>query len=161
MSTVWSRLRTRRRGQDPLDVESPPQVDRLLDSARAPATSAELAREDEAVILFHRAHLDRATTAKRDDMSPTPSARTGLKAAVVSAGAVLLLSTGAAFAATGHAPWQAVHAPAGDRSTASDDTPSEDGTPSTGPAASGFRGLCRAYLSGHKTVHGRAIQSPP
>src|SRR3954447_26051617 len=161
MSTVWSRFRTRRRGQQSLDGASSPQVDRLLDSARAPATPPELAREDEAVILFHRAHLDRATAPRRDDVRATPSARTGVKAAVVSAGAVLLLSSGVAFAATGHAPWQAVHAPAGDRSTASDDTPSEDGTPSTGPAASGFRGLCRAYLSGHKTVHGRAIQSPP
>ena len=43
-------------------------------------------------------------------MRPTPSARTGVKAAVVSAGAVLLLSSGVAFAATGHAPWQAAEA---------------------------------------------------
>src|SRR3954452_17674560 len=131
MSTVWRRLRTRRRGQDPLDVESPPQVDRLLDSARAPATSAELAREDEAVILFHRAHLDRATTAKRDDMSPTPSARTGVKAAVVSAGAVLLLSAVAAFAATGHAPWQAAEAPPRGHTTAASGPPPHhrSGTP--------------------------------
>ena len=79
MSTVWSRFRTRRRGQQPLDSASSPQVDRLLDSARAPATPPELAREDEAVMLFHRAHLDRATASRRDDMRATPSARTGVK----------------------------------------------------------------------------------
>ena len=93
-------------------------------------------------------------------MRATPSARTGVKAAIVSAGAVLLLSSGVAFAATGHTPWHAGQAPVGERSTASSDAPSDDGTPSTGPAAAGFRGLCRAYLSGNKAVHGQALQSP-
>ena len=35
------------------------------------------------------------------------STRTGLKAAFGAAAAVALLSTGAAFAASGHAPWSA------------------------------------------------------
>ncbi len=160
MSTVWSRFRTRRRGQQPLDTASSPQVDRLLDSARAPATPPELAREDEVVMLFHRAHLDRATAPRRDDVRPTPSARTGVKAAVVSAGAVLLLSSGVAFAASGHTPWQAAETSAGAGTTATSATSTDDGTPTTGPSTHAFRGLCRAYLSGNKTVHGRALQSP-
>src|SRR6478672_7486795 len=159
MSAVWSRFRTRRRGQQPLDTASSPQVDRLLDSARAPATPPELAREDEVVMLFHRAHLDRATASRTADMRPAPSARTGLKAAIASAGAVLLLSSGVAFAATGHAPWQAPETPAGIQTSTSAGA-SDDGTPTTGPAAQAFRGLCRAYLSGNKAVRGQALQSP-
>ena len=91
-------------------------------------------------------------------MRPTPSARTGVKAAVVSAGAVLLLSSGVAFAASGHTPWQAAETSAGAGTTATSAT-SPDGTPTTGPATHAFRGLCRAYLSGNKTVHGRALRA--
>src|SRR5580765_3441353 len=160
MSTVWNRFRTRRRGQRPLDTASSPQVDRLLDSARAPATPPELAREDEAVTMFHRAHLDRVAASRRGDTRATPSARTGFKAAVVSAGAVLLLSSGVAFAATGHTPWQAPEARAGAHIAVTSDAPSDGGTPTTDPHTHGFRGLCHAYLSGDKAIHGRALQSP-
>jgi hypothetical protein len=111
-------------------------------------------------MLFHRAHLDRATASRRDDMRPAPSARTGLKAAAVSAGAVLLLSSGMAFAATGHAPWQTADSAVGARTTDSSVTSTDEGTPTTGPAAHAFPGLCRAYLSGNKAVHGSALQSP-
>jgi hypothetical protein len=92
-------------------------------------------------------------------MRPAPSARTGLKAAAVSAGAVLLLSSGVAFAATGHAPWQAADTTVGARTTGTSVTSSDEGTATTGPAAHAFPGLCRAYLSGNKAVHGRALQS--
>ncbi|MGA8248478.1 MAG: hypothetical protein WB797_16350, partial [Nocardioides sp.] len=91
-------------------------------------------------------------------MSPAPSPRTGVKAAIVSAGAVLLLSSGVAFAATGHAPWSAGGAAAGGRTTS--DSTSESGGPTTGPDTQAYRGLCRAFLSGNKAVHGHALQSP-
>jgi len=93
-------------------------------------------------------------------MKPTPSARTGLKAAVVSAGAVLLLSSGVEFAATGHVPWQAPATPAGAQTSASSDQPTDVGTTTTGPATQAFRGLCRAYLYGNKALRGQALQSP-
>src|SRR3954464_3469178 len=159
MSTIWNRFRARRRGQQPVGTASR-QVDKLLGSARAPATPPELTREDEAVMLFHRAHLDRSSAPRRDEMRATPSARTGIKAAAVSAGAVLLLSSGVAFAATGRAPWQAPDAAAGAHTTSASDTPSHAGTPARGPGSTAFRGLCRAYLSGNKAVQGRALQSP-
>ncbi len=92
-------------------------------------------------------------------MSPARSTRTGVKAAVVSAGAVLLLSSGVAFAATGHAPWNVIGAAGGGRTTSSDGA-TDSGTPSSGPHAQAFHGLCRAYLSGNKAVHGHALQSP-
>ena len=93
-------------------------------------------------------------------MRATPSARTGVKAAVVSAGAVVLLSSGVAVAATGHAPWQATDAPAAAGTTTASDAPADDGTATGTPATQGFRGLCRAYLSGNKAVHGQALRSP-
>src|SRR3954470_7595450 len=133
MSTIWNRFRARRRGQQPVGTASR-QVDKLLGSARAPATPPELAREDEAVMLFHRAHLDRASASRRHDTRAARSLRTGAKAALASAGAVLLLSSGMAFAATGHGLWHGSGAAAGARTTAASDTPSDDSTPTAGPA---------------------------
>jgi hypothetical protein len=106
-------------------------------------------------------------------MHVAPSARTGLKAAVAAAGAVGLLSTGVAFAASGHAPWShASAAPAESTSTdAADPThpthpahpsggPSDGSSHSTGPNAHGYVGLCRAYTVGKKSEHGGALESP-
>ena len=106
-------------------------------------------------------------------MTVSRSARTGLKAAMAAAGAVGLLSTGVAFAASGHAPWSAAPA-ASDASThavdpthpthpthstdPSDDPSDDSGT--AGPDAHAFGGLCRAYEAGNKADHGRALQSP-
>ena len=70
------------------------------------------------------------------------------------------MSSGVAFAATGHTPWQAPEAPAGAHIAVTSDAPSDGGTPTTDPHTHGFRGLCHAYLSGNKAIHGRALQSP-
>ena len=100
------------------------------------------------------------------------AARTGLKAALASAVAVALLSTGAAFAASGHAPWS--HAPASATAATSDHTtpthptppaesePTDDPSESAGdgPDAQAMWGLCRAYLAGAKADHGQALSSP-
>ncbi|HEY3530213.1 MAG TPA: hypothetical protein VGK78_13795 [Nocardioides sp.] len=100
-------------------------------------------------------------------MSPT---RPALKAAIAAAGAVGLLSTGVAFAASDHAPWS--NATAGAASThAADPTlpthpthatgaPSDDSSESTGPNVRALGGLCRAYASGNKTEKGKALESP-
>jgi hypothetical protein len=110
-------------------------------------------------------------------MSPAPSARTGLKAALASAGAVALLSSGVAMAASGHAPWSpdtVRHAGGAASSHTADPShpahPTHPAHPSGGPvdgssAASGpnehaFGGLCRAYTSGNKAEHGKALESP-
>src|SRR4051812_2935087 len=104
--SAWKMVRAHRREGDLGGERStPPRVDRLLDAARAPGTSSELAREDEATMHFHRAHLERVHTARAESSMSTPSRRAGLKAALASAAVVALMSTGAAFAASGHAPW--------------------------------------------------------
>jgi hypothetical protein len=178
--SAWKQMRAHRREGD-LDGgrSTPPRVDRLLDSARAPGTSRELAREDDATMLFHRAHLERVHTARRESTMPIASPRTGLKAAIASAGAVLLMSTGVAFAASGHAPWSGAQAsgrpttipshshPTDDPSETSVDDPSESGDPtapgdtgSAAPDAHAYPGLCRAYAAGQKTEHGAALSSP-
>src|SRR4051812_46620618 len=104
--SAWKRIRAHRH-EASLDGgrSTPPRVDRLLDSARAPGMSRELTREDEATLHFHRAHLERVHTTREATRMPTPSSRAGLKAAIASAAVVALMSTGAAFAASGHAPW--------------------------------------------------------
>src|SRR3954447_17712153 len=103
--SAWKSIRTHRREGDLGGGRStPPRVDRLLDAARAPGSSRELNREDDATVHFHRAHLERVTTTREATMPPH-SPRAGLKAAIASAGVVALMSTGAAFAASGHAPW--------------------------------------------------------
>jgi hypothetical protein len=153
-------------------LTSRPEIERLLDAARAPAGPRELAGEHAAIDLFARARLVDITAAGREDMKATRSARTGLKAAVAAAGAVGLLSTGVAFAASGHAPWSQLSAASGSSTHAADPTrpthpthrtggPTDDESQSTGPNAHAFGGLCRAYSSGNKTEHGKALESPP
>jgi hypothetical protein len=102
------------------------------------------------------------------------STRTGLKASLAAAGAVALMSTGVAFAAGGHAPWSTTSAGAAASTHAVDpthpthpthsadpsDDPSDDSSQSTGPNENAFGGLCRAYVSGSKTEHGQALESP-
>jgi len=107
-----------------------------------------------------------------------PSPRAGLKAALASAGVVALMSTGAAFAASGHAPWSPAAAgrptaipshshPTDDPSETATGEPSESDDPSapgsdgtTGPDAHALPGLCRAYAAGQKADHGDALSSP-
>jgi hypothetical protein len=151
-------------------LTSRPEVGRLLDAASAPASPRELAGEHAAVDAFHRARLVNSIQPGREDMRATKTARTGLKAAIAAAGAVGLLSTGVAFAASGHAPWSGLTEGAAASSHAADpshpthpshpsDDPS-DGPESTGPNSHAFGGLCRAYASGNKTEHGKALESP-
>ena len=107
-------------------------------------------------------------------MPVTRSARTGVKAAVAAAGAVALLSTGVAFAATGHSPLSGL---SGASTQAADpshpDTPhasrtpdppaggpSDDSSHATGPNTHAFKGLCTAYAAGNKAEHGKAWASP-
>ncbi len=154
-------------------LTSRPEVERLLNAATAAASPRELAGEDAAVDAFHRARLvSLSSTLGSREMSPTRSARTGLKAAIAAAGAVGLLSTGVAFAASGHAPWSGGHAAAASTHAvepthpthpthpAESGDPSDGTSQSTGPNAHAFPGLCRAYVSGNKTEHGQALASP-
>jgi hypothetical protein len=164
----------RRKSRDALT--SRPEVERLLIAASAPASPRELAGEHAAVELFHRAHRETTPSPRSDRVSPAPSARTGLKAALASAGAVALLSSGVAMAASGHAPWSpgtAAHAGAARSSHAADPSHPADpthpahpsGRPSNGvsaengPNVHAFGGLCRAYTSGNKSEHGKALES--
>ena len=166
----------RRRGSRDA-LTSRPHVERLLDAARAPASPGELAGEHAAVDLFARARLVSSTWPARDETSVTRSARTGLKAAVAAAAAVGFLSTGVAFAASGHAPWSNLSGAPASSTRAADPSdraeptqashpgdpssgPSDDASQSTGPNAHAFGGLCRAYSSGNKAEHGQALQSP-
>src|SRR3954453_5362874 len=110
MSTLWNDLRHGHRGQPPHRGSSTtPPVDRLLQAARATGTPRDLAHEDETVLLFHRAHLTHATTAAFADEAARP-ARRGLQALVATGGVVAVMSSGIAFAASGHPPWS--HSPA-------------------------------------------------
>ena len=105
-------------------------------------------------------------------MTVTRSARTGLKSAIAASVAVGLMSTGVAFAASGHAPWSnggaaATSTHAADPThpthpTHPTDDPSDDPSDSgsTGPDAHAFPGLCRAYSAGQKADHGKALESP-
>jgi hypothetical protein len=175
--SAWNRLRARRREGDLDGVLTPaPRIGRLLEPARAPGTARELAREDEAVRQFHRAHLDSAQPTREAALSPR-SRRTGLQAAIGAAGVVALMSTGAAFAASDHAPWSRTssgrpaalptHAgtqPSEDPSESESDEPSDPGDTSAarstaGPNAHAYPGLCRAYAAGKKSEHGEALSS--
>jgi hypothetical protein len=100
----------------------------LLDSARAPGTFRELTHEDEATLHFHRAHLERVHTTREAAAMPHTSPRTGLKAAIACAGAVALMSTGAAVAASGHAPWSGAAAAGGPTTIPSHSHPTGDPT---------------------------------
>lgn len=172
MSTRWRILHPGRRGPTTHGgTSTTPDVDRLLDAARATGSPRELAREDETVMLFHRAHLAQTTTSGAR-LEPAGSTRRGLQALVATGGVVAVMSSGIAFAASGHAPW--VHAPtptasAGRHGTLSDDDPtsaraSTAPTSRTTTAAAagtlGLRGLCRAYVAGNKAERGKALVSP-
>jgi hypothetical protein len=177
--SAWKMHRAHRREGDLAGGRStPPRVERLLEAARAPGTSRELASEDAAMMHFHRAHLERVHTTRDESRMSKPSPRAGLKAAIASAGVVALMSTGVAFAASGHAPWSGVAAgrptaipshshPTDDPSetatgepSESDDTSAPDAGASASPDAHAYPGLCRAYAAGQKTEHGDSLSSP-
>src|SRR3954447_21821229 len=90
----------RRKSRDALT--SRPETERLLEAARAPAGPRELAGEHAAVDLFARARLVREAAAAEP---PSRSPRTGLRAAAASVAAVVAMSSGVAFATTGHVPF--------------------------------------------------------
>src|SRR3954451_8492437 len=161
----------RRKSRDALT--SRPEIERLLHAARTPGQPRELAGEQAAFDLFARARLVDSADPNRDDSRVTGPARTGLKAAFAAAGAVGLISTGAAFAASGHVPWThaavgpvaaSTHAAAAthhaSQPTHPTGGPTDEVSPSTGPNAHAFGGLCRAYISGNKADHGNALESP-
>jgi hypothetical protein len=164
----------RRKSRDALT--SRPEIERLLDAARAPASPRELAGEREAVDLFARARLDTASAPPREVGAPTRSVRTGLKAALAAAGAVGVLSSGIAFAATGHVPLvdkvisAARHLPGVHHPTPSEHglgpkgdsaTPGDQGDKGTSkePKPAQLHGLCRAYTKGQKATHGHALEN--
>ena len=106
--SLWSRIGVRRRVTPrPTDERSPSDdVDRLLEAARAPGGPRELGREDAAVAMFHAARLEAAGGGgAAAQMAARSARRTGLKAAIIAAGAVLVTTSGIAFAASGHAPF--------------------------------------------------------
>jgi hypothetical protein len=165
----------RRKSRDALT--SRPEIERLLDAARAPASPRELAGEREAVDVFARARLTASAVPLRDDVVVTRSARTGLKAAIASAGAVGLLSSGVAFAATGHVPFAGAissvtrhvtgqsdeasdhgNGPKGDKTSAGRD---ENTSSPNGPKAAALQGLCHAFVKGQKATHGHALEQRP
>jgi hypothetical protein len=175
MSTVWRGFRAHGRRVAAPDVAAPsPRVDRMLSSLRAPASPDELLREDDALTVFHRAHLARVHSP--GSASPPPlAARRGLRAAFASAGVVALLSAGVAFAGV-HADLSHDSAPPGagsthisqsSRATHSAHPAQPSGRPthvdpshSTGPNEHAYGGLCRAYMSGNKAERGKALASP-
>src|SRR5215510_6731961 len=112
----------RRKSRDALT--SRPETERLLNAASAPASPRELAGEHAAVDLFARARLARAAAAAEP---PSRSPRTGLKAAAASVAAVVAMSSGVAFAATGHVPFADTIKQVTGQVTGQD-TGSEDGT---------------------------------
>ena len=146
--------------------QSPPRVDRLMDSLSAPASPRELAREDDAVAAFERARLVSPTSVRSNETSPR-TVRTGLKAALATVGVAALMSTGAAFAAGGHAPWS--HSTVGEATSPATAThpthpshPVHSSDPSStvaDPHAHGYVGLCRAYAAGTKASHGHALSA--
>jgi hypothetical protein len=103
-------------------------------------------------------------------VSAPRSSRAGFKAAAASVAAVLAMSAGVAFAATGHLPFagplqQTGHGPgrdaagaAGSHSGATSAT--DDATPQ-GPPTPALQGLCVAYARGQKATHGHALEARP
>src|SRR5690606_16351957 len=77
----------------------------VLDAARAPARSHELAREDATVAAFHAARLTPAPISRSNFVSPAITGRRAATRAVIATAAVVGLTTsGIALAATGHLP---------------------------------------------------------
>jgi hypothetical protein len=150
-------------------LTSRPEIERLLEAASGPASPRELAGEHAAADLFARARLVRAATAAE---TPSRSPRTGLKAAVASVAAVVAMSSGVAFAASGHLPFvgkpkQVTHQVTGqgsdDKADGSQARTPDDGESTTpnGPNAAALPGLCRAYARGQKATHGHALEARP
>jgi hypothetical protein len=99
------------------------------------------------------------------------SPRTGLKAAAASVAAVVAMSSGVAFATTGHVPFagalkQVTRQVTGQGSDGHPDgthgrtTDGESQSPN-GPKAAALHGLCRAYARGQKATHGHALEARP
>src|SRR3954454_11798443 len=105
MSMERRGVESRRRRRESRDaLTSRPEIERLLDAARAPASPRELAGEHEAVELFARARLVDVSAPVRKPAAAGSPARRGVKAALAAAAPVGLLSSRVAFAATGHVP---------------------------------------------------------
>jgi hypothetical protein len=161
----------RRTSRDALT--SRPEIERLLDAASAPASPRELAGEHAAVDLFARARLVRpAAAAETSSRSP----RAGLKAAAASVAAVVAMSSGVAFATTGHVPFaetlkQVTRQVTGQGSDDGTDgrtggthgrkTSDGESTGPNGPKAVALHGLCRAFVRGQKATHGHALETRP
>jgi hypothetical protein len=149
-------------------LTSRPEIDRLLDAARAPAGPRELAGERAAVDLFARAHL---VTSAPEVAVVKRASRTGFKAAAASVAAVVVMSSGVSFAATGHIPFagtiKKVTGHGNDEGAAGGDpqgraTGDKTGDPTAnGPKAVALHGLCRAYRHGQKVTHGHALDQRP
>ena len=164
----------RRKSRDALT--SRPEIERLLDAARAPASPRELAGEHEAVELFARARLVDVSAPARKPATAGSPARRGAKAALAAAAAVGLLSSGVAFATTGHVPFVGTVKQAARHLMGQDDAGQDDsghqahqgdgrqgpkgdqaGLPH-GPKVVALQGLCHAYARGQKTSHGTALR---
>jgi hypothetical protein len=156
----------RRKSRDALT--SGPEIERLLEVARAPASPRELAGEHAAVDLFARASLERAAS---ESLPPAGSSGTGLKAAAASLAAVVAMSSGVAFAATGHVPFveklkqvtRQVTGQSADDPTASSQARRHEGDSTTpnGPKAAALPGLCHAFARGQKATHGHGLEARP
>src|SRR5262249_42994150 len=129
---------------------------------------------------FARARLARAAAVAEP---PSRSPRAGLKAAAASVAAVVAMSSGVAFAATGHVPFvesiksAARHVTdqvtgqdsdngqdnADGHTTGSHGTQKQDGDSNSpnGPKVAALHGLCRAYARGQKATHGHALEARP
>jgi hypothetical protein len=149
-------------------LTSRPEIERLLDAARAPAGPRELAGESTAVDLFARAHL---VTSAPEVATVRRSSRAGFRAAAVSVAAVVAMSSGVSFAATGHLPFSGTikkvtghgndeGAARGDHQGRATGDETGDAT-SNGPKAVALHGLCRAYRHGQKVTHGHALDQRP
>ena len=168
----------RRKSRDALT--SRPEIERLLDAARAPASPRELAGEHEAVELFARARLVDVSAPVRKPATAGNPARRGVKAALAAAAAVGLLSSGVAFAATGHVPFAGTVKQFARQLTGQDDLNRGDsghrahqgdgrqgpkgdqaGLPRSPKAVAALQGLCHAYARGQKTSHGTALHHRP
>ena len=148
-------------------LTSRPEVKRLLDAASAPASPRELAGEHAAVALFARAPL---VASVPEAGQPVRSSRVGFKAAAASVAAVIAMSSGVSFAATGHVPFadtfKKVTGQNSDKDAASDRHKAgdkSDGSTSSpnGPKAAALHGLCQAYHHGQKVTHGHALEQRP
>ena len=156
----------RRKSRDALT--SRPEVERLLDAATAPASPRELAGESAAVALFARARLVGSTAVAA---TSSGTSRAGLKAAAASVAAVVAMSSGVAFAASGHVPFsgplknlgRAVTGQAADTepSTSGHDPSRGTSASPNGPKSAALVGLCQAFQRGQKETHGHALEAHP